>query len=183
MKEKKRIEEYIIDGKLDIEKVMNDFTPYIYIIVKNKEINLADEDVEEIISDVFLALWKNQNRLDVNKQMSSYLAGIAKNMINKKTRNIQNNDDLTNYENVLYENENTEMKIQKNMTSDLIMREIGKMKEEDKTIFMSYYYHAKTMEEISNMLKISEGKVKSRLFRIRKKLKKVLEKRGYSYHE
>ena len=59
---------------------------------------------------------------------------------------------------------------------------VNNMKQEDKEIFMSYYYYAKSIKEIADTLKIAESKVKSRLFRIRKKLKKVLEKRGYSYH-
>ena len=37
--------------------------------------------------------------------------------------------------------------------------------------------------EISKKLNISEFNVKSRLYRIRKKLKKELEKGGYSYGE
>ena len=63
------------------------------------------------------------------------------------------------------------------------MMEINNMKQEDKEIFMSYYYYAKSIKEIANTLKIAETKVKSRLFRIRQKLKKVLEKRGYHYYE
>ena len=55
------------------------------------------------------------------------------------------------------------------------------MKEEDKNIFTYYYYKSKKIKEISIMMGISEIKVKSRLSRIRKKLKKELEKRGYSY--
>ena len=55
------------------------------------------------------------------------------------------------------------------------------MKEEDKNIFIAYYYYSRSIKEISSDLKISELKVKSRLFRIRRKLKKVLEQRGYSY--
>ena len=55
------------------------------------------------------------------------------------------------------------------------------MKEEDRRIFTNYYYYSKKIKEISKELNISEIKVKSRLSRIRKKLKKELEKRGYSY--
>ena len=57
---------------------------------------------------------------------------------------------------------------------------VDNMKQEDKDIFIFYYYSSRTIKEIANMLNITENKVKSRLFRIRKKIKKELEKRGYS---
>ena len=50
------------------------------------------------------------------------------------------------------------------------------MKEEDKNIFTYYYYQSKSIKDISGLLKISQIKVKSRLSRIRKKLKKELGK-------
>lgn len=180
MKEKNIIKKYITNNELKIEEIMQDFTPYIYMIIKNKNYNLSDEDIEEITSDVFLALWKNKNRLDINKDMSSYLAGITKNIVSKKIRNIKNNDDINNYENTLYNNENVEIEIERDEKSNLIIEEINNMKKEDRIIFMSYYYYSKGMKEIANELNISEGKVKSRLFRIRKKLKTSLEKRGYN---
>lgn len=63
----------------------------------------------------------------------------------------------------------------------IIMEELEKMKDEDKRIFIGYYYLSKKIKDISKELNISEIKVKSRLSRIRKKLKKELEKRGYGY--
>lgn len=160
---------YIIDNKLNIEKIMNDFTPYIYKIIKNRSSNLSDEDIEEIISDVFLAIWKNQNKLDASKEMSAYISGITKNILNKKIRNLKESYNIEDYLNYI---ENMDIKIEQNEKSNLIIDEINNMKSEDKTIFMSYYYYSKSMKEIANKLNISEQKVKSRLFRIRKKLKK-----------
>ena len=60
MKKEKLIKQYIEKDSLNIEKVMEDYTNYLYIIVKNKNFKLTEEDIEEIVSDVFLAVWKNQ---------------------------------------------------------------------------------------------------------------------------
>lgn len=57
---------------------------------------------------------------------------------------------------------------------------VNNMKQEDKDIFTLYYYNSRTMKEIADILNITEKKVKSRLFRIRQKVKKFLEKRGYT---
>ena len=46
--------------------------------------NLSNEDTEEIILDVFLILWQNKNKLDINKNMSSYIGGVTKNLVKLK---------------------------------------------------------------------------------------------------
>ena len=55
------------------------------------------------------------------------------------------------------------------------------MSKEDKDMFLLYYYFSKSIKEISKDLNCSEFKIKSRLFRIRKKLKANLERGGYRY--
>ena len=49
------------------------------------------EDIEEIISDTYVTLWNNTEKLDINKKISSYLFGITKNLIKKKYRKIKSN--------------------------------------------------------------------------------------------
>lgn len=56
------LKDYLVNGKIDIDKMLDDFYGYIYIIVKNNvSMFLTDEDIEEIISDVFVAIWKNKS--------------------------------------------------------------------------------------------------------------------------
>ena len=182
MKESNLIKNYMQDNKLNIEEVMINYTPYIYTIIKNKNSSLTNEDIEEIISDVFLATWKNQSKLDRDKELSAYLVGITKNLYNKKMRSKKNSVNIESLNDNLFEIESVEYKIENTEKQNLIIMLIDNMKQEDKDIFMLYYYNSKTIKEIANMLNITENKVKSRLFRIRKKIKKGLEKRGYSYN-
>ena len=55
------------------------------------------------------------------------------------------------------------------------------MQKEDKDMFVLYYYFSKSIKEIANELNCSEFKIKSKLFRIRKKIKTNLERGGYRY--
>ena len=80
MKEKNLIKQYMENDELNIEKIMENYTPYLYTILKNKKPNIEDEDIEEIISDVFLVVWKNRKKLELEKDMSSYLVGVLKNL-------------------------------------------------------------------------------------------------------
>lgn len=150
---------------------------YVYIIIKNSGYLFSNEDIEEIASDVFLIIWRNKEKLDINKEISPYISGITKNLIRKKKRDIKSiNEDLKdidklqNYlsDKIDYTQNEAEEKEQINIVTD----ELTKMKEEDKNIFTYYYYESKSIKEIANILEITEIKVKSRLSRIRKKLKK-----------
>lgn len=159
---------------------------YVYIIIKNSGYLFSNEDVEEIASDVFLTIWQNKEKLDINKEISPYIAGITKNLLKKKKRdiknineNIKNIDELQDYlsDKIDYTHNEAEEKEK----IDIVTEELTKMKKEDKNIFTYYYYESKNIKEIANILGITEIKAKSRLSRIRKKLRKELEKRGYSY--
>lgn len=178
MKENNLIKNYIKNNQLDIEEIIQNYTPYIYTIIRNKNSNISNEDIEEIISDVFLVTWKNQEKLDVNKELSSYLAKIAKNLYNKKLRNTRNDIDIDDYINILFEEESIELKIENTEREHLIYMLVNNMKPEDKDIFTLYYYNSMTMKQISKILNITEKKIKSRLFRIRKKIRKHLDNGG-----
>lgn len=172
----KKISSYIQDNKLNIENIMKDYTNYIYSIIRNNAAILSNEDVEEIILDVFMALWKNEHKLDFNRSMSAYISGITNNLIKYKLRQIKNiNNNIDDFENKLIDFENIELSIIKNEQEKLISNQLDLLKELDKEIFIEYYYSQKSIKEISIIFNMSESKIKSKLFRIRKKLKKILK--------
>lgn len=179
----RKIYNYMSNNILNMEDIMNDYTNYIYTIIRNSYINLQNEDVEEIVLDVFLTIWNNQNKLDINKKLSSYIVGITRNLIKKKYRNYTTNDNIEDYEDQLVDLTNIELIFSENEKQKVILNELEKMKNEDKEIFIQYYYGERKINEIAKMFNISESKVKSKLFRIRKKLKKVLNGRGYGTNE
>lgn len=171
---KKIVYEYIEENELNIELVMQDFVNYIYTIVKNSS-NLSSEDIEEIISDVFLTVWNNREKLDKEKELSPYIAGITKNLIKKKYRNSKIYENIEDYEEKLIGIEGMDLYSEEDEQNEVIIKELEKLKEEDKKIFMMFYYEDKKIKEISNILDVSQSKVKMKLHRIRKKLKQNLK--------
>ena len=82
MNDNNKIKDYIINNELDLEKIINDYSPYTATIIQNIANNfLSKEDKEEIISDVFFVLWKNKEKLNINKRLSPYIAGITRNIV------------------------------------------------------------------------------------------------------
>ena len=165
---------------LDIERVIESYSSYIYRILRNNITN--ESDIEEIASDVFIIFWKNYPRLESNIPVRPYLVGIAKNLIKKKY-----NEYNIKCENVeLYEEDiayqfDIENLAESQEKSKIISETLKQMKEEEQTIFILFYYKQQKIKDIAKLLKISEAKVKIVLFRIRKLIKKNLKERGYSY--
>ena len=181
---KKKIKEYYKNNKLDVEMVIDEYSGYIYKIIENMSIQyLSKEDIEEIISDTFVVLWKNKDRLDKSKDLSPYIAGITKNLVKEKRRVLNIYNDISDYENIVQDFFKIDMFCEQREKIAIIDKTVKNMKKIDIEIFELYYYSAMKYNEISNVLNISEFSIKSKLFRIRKKIKKELLKGGYSDEE
>lgn len=135
MDENRIIINYIENQELNIEKIMEEFTPYVYKIVLNKNLKINEEDTEEIVSDVFLAIWKNKDNLDKSKSISSYLAGITHNLCAKKLRNNNEIINVEEYQNI-YEDKTISNIVENTEKNNIIISELENMKKEDRDIFM-----------------------------------------------
>ena len=61
-----------------------------------------------------------------------------------------------------------------------INRFLGTLSKEKRSLFIGRYYYYDSLKDVAAYCGISEGKAKSILFRIRKKLKSFLEKEGFT---
>lgn len=168
------------ENNLNIEKVIEKYNNYIYTILKNAIPN--EDDIEEILSDVFTVLWKNYLRLDKNINIRAYLIGVAKNLIKKKYRSyIRDTESIDDIENTTNADIDIEELIEENEKGKIISILIDNMKEEEKQIFTMFYYKGNKVKEIAKLLNITETKVKVTLHRLRKQVKKNFKERGYDY--
>ena len=173
MNDCKEIKHYMKNDELDLEKIINDYSSYIGTIINNMERgSLNNEDKEEIISEVFFILWKNRNKLDINKYLSSYIAGITRNVVKEYLRKIKIDFNISDYENTLYDFDKTDFFDNSVEAIRKIEKKLENMKEIDKKVFLDFYYFSKSVKDIAKEQKISEFSVKQRLYRIRNKIKK-----------
>lgn len=181
MEKKKEIKNYKKNHDLDLQTIINEYSNYIGKIIDSKAmLFLTKEDKEEILSDTFFILWKNKDKLQDDKPLSSYIAGITKNLIKEKSRVTRIHYDVQDYENTISDITSIDMLSEQREQIRLIEKTLDKMKEEDITIFNLYYYAGKKIKEIAQIVDVSEFNVKTRLYRIRRKLKNDLQKGGYS---
>ena len=161
------------------EEIIYRFTPLVSNIIRNISSGyLNNEDIEEVTTDVFITLWKNSEKLDVN-MLKPYIICIAKSRVKDRLRRENkfgivdiNSVDIADDGDIFekYENES--------LVSDL-KEEISKLKEPDKEILIRYYYYYQPVKEISEIMGINIETVKSKLQRTRKKLKDALTGKGY----
>lgn len=178
------ISNYIIDNELDMEKIISEYSNYLLKVISNICGNyLSSEDIEELILDVFMALWKNKSKLDTNKKIKPYIASIAHNLTKKKmTANGKNQNIIDLDDDALLNIKAND--INSSIDSKLQMEELDEilnsLSNEDYMIFTLFYYNSYKTKQIAKKLGISNVKVKTKLHRIRLNLRKKLKERGYS---
>ena len=180
----KELKEYIEKDELNIEKVIIDYSGFLYKNIKNHSYSLKIEDIEEIISDTFFVLWNNYKKMNLDDKISNYLVGVSKNILFNKLRKNKtkfNSVNIEDYKDIVRTKDDVENLFEKQNKIKFIENIIDNTDKESKEIFIYFYYEQRKIKEISKILNISESKVKTRLHRIRKKIKKELEKGGYRY--
>ena len=114
MKQHKLLKDYMERNELNIEQIINDYSGYVYTIIRNISTQeFKQEDIEEMISDTFFVLWENAYKMNENDKISSYLSGVISNIIKKKKREIKEDSNIEDYENILQEQKKVEEKFEK----------------------------------------------------------------------
>lgn len=171
----KTINDYKNDDNLDIDMLVNDFTPYIKAIIKNMAGNIiTKEDREEILLDVFFIIWKNQNQNIIS--LKSYISGITRNLIYEKLKKNKVTYDLSQFENIVFIDNN--FYIEERERIEKIEKTVSTFKPIDSQIIKLFYYEDKSTKEIAKILNLSEVNVRKKLSRLRKKIRKEIDKGG-----
>ena len=156
--------------KFNINIIIDEYSNYVFKIVDNIiGTSLPYQDKEEVVSDVFYLLWKNQDK--INKNLKSYLGMIAKNCSYSKLRETKLNFEYKDF--LANDNDTSNQDI--NMEYIFTIRQkLDKLSIEERTIFNLFYVEGYKTKEISTKLNMKISLVKVKLYRIRKKLREDL---------
>ena len=169
------IEDYTNRSQIDWNKIIDDFTPYIKKIINNMVgDSLTQEDKEEVLLDVFFVLWRNKD--NIQNSLNSYIAGITRNLVKEKLKKKKVTYDISDYENNIYYYD-IETNAEEIELITMIEKEFKNIKKIDLDIINMFYYSSMSLKEIAKKLNVSEFNVANRLSRVRKKIKKMLNKR------
>lgn len=133
---------------------------YFYRMLGNSE-----EKAQDLLQDIFLKIIEKPHLFDVSRKFSTWIFSIAHNMCKNEYRSrdvrkiVENKDNVETLNNKV-PCEDIDLRI---FTGELY-KELDKLSEDQKTIFILRYREGFKVKEISNIVKRPEGTVKSKLF-------------------
>ncbi len=146
---------------------------YVLRMVRN------EASTEDLISEVFLDVWRQAASFEGRSSVSTWLLGIARfkalSQLRKRSE-AELDEDYANQ--IMDEADSPEIGLQKKDKGALIRTCINRLGNDHREIIDLVYYHEKSIEEVSALLQIPANTVKTRMFYARQKLSELLKAAG-----
>jgi RNA polymerase sigma-70 factor (ECF subfamily) len=134
---------------------------------------------EDLISEVFLDVWRQAGRFEARSAVSTWLLAIARfkalSALRKRPQEALDDDMMGSIEDSA---DNPEVAFQKKDESEVLRECLKSLTPEHREIIDLVYYHEKSVEEVAGIVGIPEATVKTRMFYARKRLSEVLKAAG-----
>lgn len=139
-----------------------------------------DDDVCDAIQETLFSAYKNLSTLQNQEYFSTWITRI---LINKCYDIIKKGQKLSYLNDKIEANFQTDSYYDKYKEDSIVENVLEKIEPDLKLITVLYYYDEVSVREISEMLNIPEGTVKSRLSRARDKIYAILKEEEGKYSE
>jgi RNA polymerase sigma-70 factor (ECF subfamily) len=134
---------------------------------------------EDLISDVFLDVWRQADRFEGRSAVTTWLLAIARfkalSALRRRPDEELDDDMAAAIEDPA---DNPEVAVQKKDKSLILRQCLAALSPEHREIIDLVYYHEKSVEEAAEIVGIPENTVKTRMFYARKKLAELLKDTG-----
>ncbi|MBA3943676.1 MAG: RNA polymerase sigma factor [Herpetosiphonaceae bacterium] len=135
---------------------------------------------EEVLQDTFFRLYKTAHRLDTSLPLAPWLYRVAINLCYTRLKSLRAwTDSFHLLAERLFVPAHTlpERAAERNDVHDLVHSTLAELEPKHRAVLVLYYLHDYSIGEISEIVGVPAGTVKSRLFHARKLLKARLEQR------
>ena len=134
---------------------------------------------EDVISDVFLDVWRQAGRFEGRSAVSTWLLAIARfkalSILRRKSEEELTEEGAETLPDSL---DDPEFAVQKKDTGEILRQCLTSLSPEHREIIDLVYYHEKSVEEVARIVGIPEATVKTRMFYARKRLARLLRSAG-----
>lgn len=155
------------------------YTPYAYAIASNILSHaLSREDVEEVVSDSFVSLWENREKIET-EMLRAYLAAIVRNKAKSALRRRHETEPLEDDLLLISAADGPERQVLLAELRQIARAAVDSLGEPDREIFQRHYFLYQKTEEIARDMGLSGATVRTKLARGRKRLKAYLTERGF----
>lgn len=139
----------------------------------------SSADAEDVVSDVFLDVWRRAGTFEGRARVSTWLLGIARNKA-IDARKSRSGDPWDESAAAAIEDpaSNPEADVQARDRSAVIRRCLMQLSPAHRDIIDLVYYRGKSIDEIAKLMRVPHATVKTRMFYARKRLAILLRERG-----
>ena len=134
----------------------------------------CEDDINEAIQQTIILVYKNINQLKNEKSFGAWMFKILVN----KCKDIWNQNSNRNNK-ILDLDEIQDIPSTEKEDYSFVNDALNKLTDEYKEVTILYYYDGFSVKEISKILNLPQGTIKSRLSRARKKLEKIIGKEEF----
>ena len=132
---------------------------------------------EDLLSDVFLDVWRQAGRFEGRAAVSTWLLSIARfKALSARRRRPDAELDEVIEATVADPTDDPEVMLEKKNRDELVHEALTTLSSEHREIIDLVYYHEKSVEECAQILSIPRATVKTRMFYARKKLAEMVER-------
>ena len=164
-------------NRLALEQAIGQFTPYVSAVVLRTLAGRGSrEDMEEVVSDVFVSLWAHAGSLEASHGLRPWLGTVARNKATDWLRAHRSPPTLPQ-EAAGGTAECPEEEAERREWACKLWDAVDALAEPDRTLFLRYYYGDK-LKEAAHALGMTPAAAKQRLFRGRKALRDTLSQGG-----
>lgn len=133
---------------------------------------MSNADVEEVASDVFLALWNNAGKILPNAARS-WLATVARNTARSRLRRASDTLPLDE-EAVIVDDRTPEATLERREQAVRVRMALLSLNPVDREVFLRFYYYYQKTADIAADMGLNESTVRTKLNRGRAKLRNFL---------
>lgn len=137
-------------------------------------ISRDEHEAEDVVYEALLALYKNIDRVDINRRFSTYMFQIAKNLAISKLRQRKVVVNLDRLENELAEDEKVYEQVVQNERKSVVREAVLKLAKNYQKVIELYYFEDLDYATISQKLKLPLNTVRTNLRRARARLAGLL---------
>ena len=131
---------------------------------------------EDILSDVFLDVWRQASRFEARSAVSTWLLAIARfKAFSALRRRREVELDCEAVSAIADPADDPEVVMQKKSTGELLRRSLASLPPEQGAVIDLVYYHGKTVAEVADIVGANEATVKTRMFYARRKLAELVK--------
>jgi RNA polymerase sigma-70 factor, ECF subfamily len=134
---------------------------------------------EDLISEVFLDVWRQAGKFEARSAVSTWLLAIARYKALSALRR-RPDEELDDEAAAAIEDpgDDPETALEKKDKGEILRKCLTALSPEHREIIDLVYYHEKSVEEVAEIVGIPENTVKTRMFYARKRLAELLKAAG-----